>query len=497
MSMRSVPSWQQHGRIVAIWAQAGRLAMKPLRGLQPVEVACAIFPGHRHVKKHVGKRRSSESNQSMSYVCFIAPARHHSRRHAARKQKKKKKDKKEKKKNNKKKRARSSSTASEPEDAGRLPWGQAACSSRTAEQLDHRSPIPQRRECVATVQELGRQPSPDLAQNFAESKNHNRQSDPWLRSWPTVEECDPCVMACVRSKISALLDADVAEGGRAATLWPRLLRGAYPPHGPQCQGVLAAPQGTSDLGDMLFALAMRTYRNRGLPEFQRVRVEAIEYFAGRAAVTEAHLARGILASRFDIAYHSGHDCLTDAGLSLWLDELAFTPIGSLLWFGTQCSSWVMMCRKQSMRSEKNGYWGDTSRPFVSKGNMQMVVTSLVMFVGCLLSNTPMLEQPLNSVMVKARPLSTVLSVVGAHRTVTYLGAFGGETMKPLQIWHVAKSYGELRRPRPSKFTPQAQLVKRHGDRSFSGVKGPLKASQAYPPAFAVSVAAITHRSLRA
>jgi hypothetical protein len=117
-----------------------------------------------------------------------------------------------------------------------------------------------------------------------------------------------------------------------------------------------------ELEVMLLVLVMRTYRNRGLPDFSGVQVQAIEYFAGEAAVTREHLSLGFSASRFDVEYYQRHDCLAEAGQSLWLDELAYSSAGSLQWFGTQCSSWVVMCRGQSRRSSLNGYWGAFLHP---------------------------------------------------------------------------------------------------------------------------------------
>ena len=115
--------------------------------------------------------------------------------------------------------------------------------------------------------------------------------------------------------------------------------------------------------------------------------------------------------------------------------------------------------------------------FVIKGNKQMVFTSLLIFVAWLLQNSPVLEQPLNSVMVKAEPMRIAMEMIGSIKTVTYLGAFKGDTMKPLQLWHAEAAYGALRRQRPLRFQRCVELVKKKGKR-FSGVSRLLKASQA-------------------
>ncbi len=80
------------------------------------------------------------------------------------------------------------------------------------------------------------------------------------------------------------------------------------------------------------------------------------------------------------------------------------------------------------------YLGDTMLHFVQEGNAQMVVTSIVWMVSYWIGNRPILEQPLDSVMVKAPPLSTCLQFTKSFRITTYLQAFGAPTLKPLQIW---------------------------------------------------------------
>ena len=334
----------------------------------------------------------------------------------------------------------------------------------------------------------------DFESLFEKSKDVPRQRDgEFGMSWPAADECDPQLVATVRARIQAFLRMDFENGEVATENWLRLLRAAYPPQGPRWKGAgfkALNPSPAQDLEEMLLVLVMRTYRNRAMPGGLCRMVSSIEYFSGMAALTRAHLARGLQASRFDRAHGEHHNCLTPVGLAGWLDENGFTVQDALEWFGTQCSSWVVVCRAQSKRNSANGFLGDTGREFVRKGNEQMIITSLIFLVACLQQNSPVLEQPLGSVMPRARPLQTVLEFLGASKTVTYLARFGGETVKPLQLWHVGPAYGALRRSYPIRFRAKVSLVKKHGKR-FTGKKGILKASQAYPPAFGAAVAAIT------
>ena len=80
------------------------------------------------------------------------------------------------------------------------------------------------------------------------------------------------------------------------------------------------------------------------------------------------------------------------GFKLRLLALSSMSQDGLAWFGTKCSSWVVLCMSQSDRRMENNWWGDQDREFVIKGNALMTVTSLLFFLGFLLGHTVILEQ---------------------------------------------------------------------------------------------------------
>ena len=108
---------------------------------------------------------------------------------------------------------------------------------------------------------------------------------------------------------------------------------------------------------------------------------------------------GCAAVGLDKLYGDHQDNCHPAGLRLWLHQLSITRHGALLWFGTKCSSFSLMCRYSSQRTELNNYLGE-GRTFVDEGNYQMQLTSLLFFLGHLLENIVCLEQPAGSVMPK-------------------------------------------------------------------------------------------------
>jgi hypothetical protein len=275
--------------------------------------------------------------------------------------------------------------------------------------------------------------------------------------------------------------------GLAANTWQALLEAAYP----ELIG--------KSVQTMLLLFVARTLRNRSV-RTSKLR-KCIEYFAGDSELMKAHLEMGFSeCTRWDKVFSELHDVEKNSALRMWLDDLGLSAVGCLTWLGTQCSSFLVVCMAQSQRKTGNLYRGDEGRPFVEKGNRLLGITSLIWFLSWLQDSHPALEQPANSVLPKAEPLASVLSFTCANKTMTWLGAFSGSSPKPLQIWHIAEEYSELRRPRPdSNETPDrlySVAVGPGGQKRFSGKKGLMKESQAYTCNFARAVAAVTLRNAR-
>lgn len=85
----------------------------------------------------------------------------------------------------------------------------------------------------------------------------------------------------------------------------------------------------------------------------------VEFFAGSGKLTQAHCDLGMRCSRWDKEYgpEDAHDVSTPDGLATWLSEIAHTCTGALLWFGTQCSSFLTICKFSSGRSADNQWLG--------------------------------------------------------------------------------------------------------------------------------------------
>lgn len=267
-------------------------------------------------------------------------------------------------------------------------------------------------------------------------------------------------------------------------MWPAFFCQAYP-----------FLRGATSCLEMMVLVAERFLFN--LVNFNELdQLEFIEFCAGRACLSREMLRAGFhQGAALDIIYHPHHDMLTPQGLRTWFDALVASRRKSLHWYATRCSSFVPLCVSQSMRYEENSYYGDRSRRWVEEGNLQMEITSMMMFFSFLLGCIPALEQPTGSVLPKLPSLRNVLWFFDFKKTVTYMGSFGGPTSKPLQIWHPSSGPGSLfaaiARPRPDGLDNLAlKGESSDGNHTYTGNKEMLTESEHYTPEFGACVAQI-------
>lgn len=117
----------------------------------------------------------------------------------------------------------------------------------------------------------------------------------------------------------------------------------------------------------------------------------------------------------------------------------------------------------------------------------MTITALLMLVSFLVENLAVLEQSAGSTMPKTPPLNVVLKFANAKRVVTWHGAFGAPTAKPLQIWSNSAIIEKLRREKPVGISGHL-CSNVGGDSSYSGIPRRLFGSQAYTAEFGRAVA---------
>ena len=239
------------------------------------------------------------------------------------------------------------------------------------------------------------------------------------------------------------------------------------------------------LQDMLFALVLRTLHNRHMGTCS---LDYIEYFSGQAELSKSAVRFGLEGRSFDYTYTSEHDVLSRRGLRLFLAALAGTRFGSLTWFGTECSSFTVLCRAQSLRQASNNYEGDTNRKFVAIGNGLANVSALLYLLTHLMMNIPALEQPLNSCMPLYSVMNAALTFCECYKVTTYHGSFGAVTVKPLQLLSPSFRITRLIRMKPLLApSDDSSLVTRDDSGAFTGQKEQLFQSQAYTREFGEAV----------
>lgn len=232
------------------------------------------------------------------------------------------------------------------------------------------------------------------------------------------------------------------------------------------------------LREMLIALVARCVHHRLAGNS---RLDYVEYFCGCGNLSKAAIQAGLRGVSLDTVLNPAHDCLEKCGLRLWLLCLTATRRKALVWLGCPCSSFVLLCKSVSLRVLENNYEGDETKFFVREGNCLGQVAALFLLLSWLLDCFPGLEQPLNSVLPWTRVMSAVLRYIQAYQTTTYHFAFGGPTLKPLQLWSCRRFMSRMSRPRPTGtyVSEDDELVQRNSDGTFTGHKSRLVASQAY------------------
>ena len=273
--------------------------------------------------------------------------------------------------------------------------------------------------------------------------------------------------------------------GNASRIWPGLLDTLYP-----------NLKGVGQLSRKLALVCERAFAIRLRPHVKNLHF--VEFWCGSGQLSQALLSFGFDGAGLDVNLSEEHNCLMSSGLRLWMDLLMSIVEHGLCWMGPPCSSFVILCLALSQRYDYNDWWGDTSREFVRRGNMHMQIAALFFLLACVLGLQVCLEQPSNSCMCQLPPMSSVLSFVRASKITTYLGAFGGPTQKPLQIWCTRGAYSQLIRQKPGHACDSGtSLVTRNDDGSFTGVKDLLVESGAYTREFGQHVSKIFAEELQA
>jgi len=241
-----------------------------------------------------------------------------------------------------------------------------------------------------------------------------------------------------------------------------------------------------DLDPMLVPLLLGVQKEIKTCKAQR-NTDSLELFSGLRAITNSASDMGMIAYGYDKedGPSLANNILSDQGYKKALKLVCSIKPGGFLWAAPECSSWIWVSRSGSGRSSYLPD-GDITIPRIDKANRMVSRVVSLMLLAWSRHVHIFLEQPISSVMNFISPLKEFIASCLLFCTVTYLGAFGAKTMKPLNIWSTAKEVMGLKRPRPKS---EKRLVKKKDGRTYGKAKD-LHDSSAYPLLFGRAVAEI-------
>ena len=279
-------------------------------------------------------------------------------------------------------------------------------------------------------------------------------------------QCDDMAeLESLNAKLNLFFQYDSQlAGGRAQQMWPLYLVMAYP-----------FMQGWS-LADMIIALCLRAWSNR---KCGKATLQYVEYFCGKANLSRAAIEQGFKGVSLDSSSNPSHNVLEGQGLRLWLLALTCAMPGALIWVGCPCSSFVVLCRSVTKRCIENFFMGDETHRCVLEGNVLADISGMVLLLSYLLQLQDGFEQPQNSVAPESACLVAVLSFIQSQRTITYHYLFGGNTLKPLQLWSSQLWMQRMKRAKPPGSVTDEQLATRGEEGAFTGIHAELYESQHY------------------
>lgn len=222
----------------------------------------------------------------------------------------------------------------------------------------------------------------------------------------------------------------------------------------------------------------------------KARYDAIELFAGQAAISCGCAAAGLNAVAYDIEYGPSNDIMSESGFARACELIMQASAHGMLWVGVVCSSWVWISRSGSGRSAESAE-GFLQVPRIKSANRMACHVTMLLLLGWRRGLTLFVEQPVSSVLGTFTPIAEMFAFAMPFTVTTSLAAFKATTPKVIKLWS-SVPVDALYRPRI--LTGQT-LAYRSANGSATGKKSILKGSQAYPRLFGRAVAKIVKKRL--
>jgi len=227
-------------------------------------------------------------------------------------------------------------------------------------------------------------------------------------------------------------------------------------------------------------------------------LDAVEGFAGEAAITKSLRSHCLLAVAYDYKYDAVlQNILNPYGYVFLLSlVLRLGPLG-VMWLAVVCSSWVWVSRSSTKRSFVKPM-GEESHVSVKQSNVMVSRATILIYICEALSLLWFLEQPSTSLMILHKRFQELLKFLSSKKkkvwsTRVWLGLFGAESPKPLNIYSNEPCVAHLNKHQTQVHLPpsgQDVMYTRNENGKMTGVPDMLKASQTYTPGFGRAVATV-------
>lgn len=172
----------------------------------------------------------------------------------------------------------------------------------------------------------------------------------------------------------------------------------------------------------------------------------VEYFAGVASICFGFGCFQMQTAKYDKNYDEAMDLNTTIGMATALKFLCGLHKLGLVWAAPPCSSWVFLSVGTTCRSKSNPM-GKTSNEKVHWNNILVHKLACLLEIATAFGCYFIVEQPTSSTLWQHPRVKTMFERLGCivQDTHTYMGMYGGDSMKGMKLYGTAPF---LHRPRP-------------------------------------------------
>lgn len=163
-------------------------------------------------------------------------------------------------------------------------------------------------------------------------------------------------------------------------------------------------------------------------------LDAVEFFAGARAFSNAVAEAGRAVVAYDIVYDADRmDILSDVGFANAVRLVLSLHSGSQSLSAPVCSSWTFINRGTSCRSSAFPL-GNTAEPSVQAANRMVYRQVILLWLFTAKGVFWVLEQPAGSLLERHDAFVHLCTYINIWKTSIHMDEFGGDTSKPTWLY---------------------------------------------------------------